>query len=151
MTTTTTERTKRPTAREIEKEAARARLLEWLKPGDTVYCILRHVSSSGMSRVIDLVLMPKPGSDDTVPRHIAYNAAILLGMKYDSQREGIKISGCGMDMGFSLVYSLGSALWPNGHTCTGENCRSNDHSNGDRDRTPHLHRDAGYALNYKWL
>jgi hypothetical protein len=29
-----------------------AQLREWVKPGDTVYCILRHVARSGMSRDI---------------------------------------------------------------------------------------------------
>jgi hypothetical protein len=35
-----------------------------------------------------------------------------------------------MDMHYHLVYSLGRALYPEGHRCTGKsNCPSNDHSN----------------------
>ena len=43
-------------ATKAEKAEALARLREWLKPGDTVYTILEHVSSSGMSRAIRFVL-----------------------------------------------------------------------------------------------
>ena len=65
--------------------------------------------------------------------------------------------GCGMDMGFELVYNLGYALWPNGYTCTGDSkefgkrCRSNEHSNGDRNYQPHHHTDGGYAFRQEWI
>lgn len=39
----------------MTKDEARKRLKEVLKPGDTVYTILRHVSRSGMTRHISLV------------------------------------------------------------------------------------------------
>ena len=42
-------------AQMAERDEAIANLREILKPGDTVYTILRHVSKSGMSRVIDAV------------------------------------------------------------------------------------------------
>ena len=42
-----------PTKQNIkERDEARARLREILKPGDTVYTVLRHVSASGMSQVL---------------------------------------------------------------------------------------------------
>lgn len=40
-------------------------------------------------------------------------------------------------MGFHVVYGLARTLWPDGYGCIGEHCPSNDHSNGDRDYTPH--------------
>ena len=43
-------------AKKAEQAEAIARLREWIKPGDTVYTILDHVSSSGMSRAIRVVL-----------------------------------------------------------------------------------------------
>lgn len=140
-----------PRASKTDQTEAREMLLSLLKPGDTVYTILRHVSSTGMNRVIDLVVFTPDG-----PRHIAWNAARLMGDTYDNRREGIKVSGCGMDLGFSLVYNLGRTLWPDGFTCVGEASRevryhSNDHSNGDRDYTPHHHQDGGYALQQRWL
>lgn len=138
-----------------ERDEATARLREWLKPGDTVYCILRTVSRSGMSHVIDLYKM-EPGEANGGRgelRALGYNAAAALGLKYDRDREGIKIGGAGMDMGFALVYDLGRQLWPDGFECAGEHCASNDHSNGLRDRTPgeHQHQDGGYALRHRWL
>ena len=44
--------------KEKERDEARERLLEMLRPGDTVHTILRHVSRSGMSRSISPVSGP---------------------------------------------------------------------------------------------
>ena len=90
-----------------EQQLAIERLRKWIRPGDTIYCILRHVSRSGMMRVIDLV---KVGEDGEI-LNIGYNAALALGWPYDRRREGVRVSGTGMDMGFHLVYSLGHALF----------------------------------------
>jgi hypothetical protein len=74
----------------------------------------------------------------------------------------IKVGGCGMDMGFSLVYGLSRTLYREGHACTiGEDhghhsgtdyCPSNDHVN-DRNwsRYEGLHSDGGYAVSQRWL
>ncbi len=71
---------------------------------------------------------------------------------WDDKREAIRVGGAGMDMGFHIVYSLSSALFRDGFGCIGERCRSNDHTNGDRDYTPHCPfcatRDAGEPVNY---
>jgi hypothetical protein len=37
-------------------------------------------------------------------------------------------------------------LWPDGWTCIGEKCPSNDHFNGDRNYEPHLHKSGAYAI-----
>lgn len=140
---------KRQSVSKAEQAQALEYILETVKPGDTIYTILRHVSASGMSRVIDLKVVLPDGSIG----QIGWNAARAMGMKYDTNKEGIRIGGAGMDMGFALVYDLAATLWPNGYECPGETCRSNDHSNGDRDRdrSPHHHRDGGYALAHRWL
>ena len=128
-------------------EEARKRGLQLLQPGDTVYTILRHVSRSGMMRRISPVLMGKYG-----PRHLDYITAQLRGARdLPYGGDGVRIGGCGMDMGFDLVYTMSRALWPDGFSCIGPDCRSNDHSNGDRDFTPHNHADGGYALRQRWL
>ena len=95
-----------------------------LKRGETVHCILRHVSRSGMQRVIQLVVFRK-----NQPLWIGYAAAKLLGYRYDENREGIIVGGCGMDMGFHLVYNLSNALF-----CL----KKYDH-------------DSAYALKHSWL
>ena len=151
------------------KEECITRLKELIKPGDTVYCTLKHVSRSGMYRVIDLHIMK-----DNEPWRISTLAADLL-EGYDGRWEGCKAHGCGMDMGFHLVYNLSSILFPDGFGCIGNEegkcCPSNDHSNGDRDYTPHMeekdrigadgklctchkthwHTSGGYALRRSWM
>jgi hypothetical protein len=53
--------------------------------------------------------------------------------------DGITIGGCGMDMGFELVYQLGYALWPNGTPAP----------HGTRNGEPDTN--GGYALRQRWL
>lgn len=120
--------------------------LAWLKPGDTVYATLRHRSASGISRVYDLVVI-----EDSKPKHIGFNTARALGWTYDFDREGVRVAGTGMDMGFHLVYTLSGVLFRGGFDCTGNNCPSNDHLNGDHDYSLHHHADGGYALIYSWM
>jgi hypothetical protein len=114
-----------------EQQEARERLLQWLKPGDTVYTILRHRSASGMSRRISPILLPtEPGG---YAHHLDRSVAILLGIKGDNG-EGCTMGGCGMDMGFALVYDLSQALWPDGFDCIGDGCPASDHTNARRAR-----------------
>ena len=118
-----------------------------LKPGDTIDCVLRHVSRSGMSRRIDLFARTPDG-----PMFITGMAAAAMGERWDRDKGGLVVGGCGMDMGFHLVYNLSYTLWPKGVLCIGEKCTSNDHSNGDRNYSPdHTHTDGGYALRHNWL
>lgn len=125
------------------------------KPGDTIYTILRHVSRSGMQRHISVVVIPE-GADCSRRFDLTFWTAHALGYPV-ARNGGIKVTGCGMDMGFQLAYTLSSILYPTGFGCIGDRCPSNDHSSGDRDRTPHTadaphwHRDGGYALRHAWL
>jgi hypothetical protein len=135
-------------ASKAQVEESRKGMLEILKPGDTVRTILRHVSRSGMCRRISPVII-KDGSI----LHPDYAVSVLLNgkpLRY-SDPEGVRMDGCGMDMGFALVYNLSCLLFPDGFECIGQNCPSNDHSNGDRNYEPHHHRDGGYALKHRWL
>jgi hypothetical protein len=43
-----------------EHEQAIIDLRRYLRPGTTVYTVLRHVSASGMSRTLDLYVITKP-------------------------------------------------------------------------------------------
>lgn len=95
-----------------EQTEAVERLREWLNPGDEVQCILRHVSRSGMSRVIQLV---KFDSESGRVLALGWNAALALDWRYDREREGVKVGGAGMDMGFHLVYSLSQVLFGDGY------------------------------------
>jgi hypothetical protein len=146
--------------KEQEQEEARKSLRKLLKPGQTVYCVLRRRSSSGMSRIIDL-LIAYPEIRDVYPklpdgrtdweakpkrkrvgyaiRSIGYTAAKAMGDRWDNDAGGIRVSGCGMDMGFATVYSLGHAVWPKGTR------KPHSTRNGEPDR------DGGYALKHSWL
>jgi len=97
--------------KQSEIEQARATLLEMLKPGDTVYTVLRSVSRSGMSREIG-VLKQRADGGFWYPN---YAAATVLGYRLNKHGDGLKVSGCGMDMGFHVVYSLSQALFGDGY------------------------------------
>ena len=129
---------------EIEQE--KESLRELLKPGDTIYTDLKHVSKSGMLRIIALKIVKDGDILD-----ISYGASMAMNSKLDKDQRGIKITGCGMDMGFALVYELSQYLYPKGFECIGQNCPSNDHFNGDRNYNPHHHESGGYALKQRWL
>lgn len=121
------------------------RLQEWIHPGDKVYTSVTHVSYSGMTRHIKVTAIK-----DNEPIHLSYNVARALDLRLGNNQT-VKVSGCGMDMGFALVYDLSHTMFPDGFDCIGSGCPSNDHSNGDRDYEPHNHRDGGYALIQRWL
>jgi len=144
--TTVTKAVQARRAEALEELRHRSDLIGW-DDDQYVYTILRHVSKSGMLRVIDLVILV-----DGVPVSIAERFCEATGATYDP-RGGVKQTGCGMDMGYDLVYRLGRLLYPDGYECTGERCASNDHSNGDRDYTPGhcVHRDGGYRFRHRWL
>lgn len=111
-----------------------ATLRAMLSPNDTIFTVTRHVSSSGMSRSIDCYVIR-----DNNPLWISRHVANVTGHGWDAKREAVKVGGCGMDMGFHVVYSLGYALWPNG-TETPHGTR-----NGEPDT------DGGYALKHRWM
>lgn len=75
--------------------------------GFKVYCILRHVSASGMLRVIDLYTIK-----DNRPVWLSGTVATVMNWKLDNKYNGgIRVNGCGMDMGFHLVNSLSVELY----------------------------------------
>lgn len=116
-----------------QQVAAANDLKRWLQPGATVYTTLRHVSKSGMNRWIDFYTYV-----DNQPIRLTYLVALVCEYKYDIKREALKVQGGGMDMGFSVVYNLGCALWPTG--------TSEPH--GTRNGEPDYH--GGYALRHSW-
>lgn len=74
-------------------------------PKDTrIYTILRHVSSSGMSRIIDMFYVSKDGHPIRI--HFGTGKIFTKRENKTDDKAGFKVSGCGMDMGFHLVNSL---------------------------------------------
>ena len=120
-----------------DREDAVEFLLKRLKPGDKVYTILRHVSRSGMMRRISPVIIRH-----NEPLDISYQVARLGVWQRRYPHEGLIVSGCGMDMGFHVVYELSRILFPDGFKVEGVG-RNGDTSGWDKD--------GGYALNQGWL
>ena len=127
-------------------------LRDLLKPGDTVYTKLNHVSRSGMTRSIEVMVFR-----DNAPVNLTWMVSEVLNYKIDSKHWGLKVEGCGMDMGFSVVYNLSSALYRGvGYDCiedreNGVRCPAADHVNmRDKSKIPKRHYD-GYALRHRWI
>lgn len=114
-----------------------AALRKVMRKGSTVYVSVGHVSKSGMSRTIHVRTISR-----NVPSQWDFHVARVLGL---TQREdGVRIDGCGMDMGFQLVYLLGRHLWPKGSKLPkGEHGRNGDKSG--------FETDGGYLLTHRWL
>lgn len=95
----------------------------------TVFVVQRGVSRSGMTRWLDLYLIPsgeaivknhekwKSQYNQTVtrPHRITYTVAKALQWTYNENREALVVSGCGMDMHFHTVYTLSCVLFCNKH------------------------------------
>lgn len=148
MSVTTAERR---TAAEADKAEALRELRRLVKPGSTLHTISRHVSGSGMSHSISVV---KVSRGQTISLD-GLCARVGLG-SFDRLHGGIKRGGCGMDMGFDLVYSLSYLLYgrygKRTYACLGDRCPSNEHVN-DRTapRGKGVRHDDGYAISQRWL
>jgi hypothetical protein len=126
--------------------------LRSLPPGTTLYTILRHVSASGMSRSIDVrVLQPNaadPSKVDVLCVRVPEVGASFM-KSYDKAQKNhgadYKVGGCGMDMGFALVYELGRLAYPDGFTVTPSTIHRNGTPDGETDP------DGGYAFAHRWL
>ena len=150
-----------------ERENALATLREALRPGDTVYTDLKHVSRSGMLREIKCIVT---GKNDGQPWDITYFVACVIGERIGGHG-GVRVTGCGMDMGFATVYNLSRYLFPDGFGFTmyknptsktgtlpkskaeaeklyAKGYRAREGRNGDRSGWDN---DSGYALEHRWI
>lgn len=142
------------TANQREQDEALTELREILKPGDTLFTVLRHKSSTGMYRAIDVYKFEAEPNGQIGPRWLSRLIARALDWRFDQRYDALGVPGAGMDMGFHVVNSLSHALYPHGMQCLGDHCPANDHSNGDRDYTPgHQHSggSGAYAIRQRWL
>ena len=107
------------------KLIAKKQLLFLLKEDDTIFMILKNVSSSGMFRHIDFFkfdIKNRSGLPDLEKCDFTSDLIIdklwlsrlicnCLDYPYKTQTESVGVSGCGMDMGFSVVSALASELF----------------------------------------
>jgi len=108
------------------REHSRQQLKSLLNAGDTVYTMVRGVSASGMSRTMSLYIVK-----DNRLVNITYYAAHALEWPLTDKNGSrvMRVSGCGMDMGFHAVYTLSRVIF--GSTVPAG--------------------DAGYSLKQEWI
>lgn len=93
-----------------DREESIALLRKQFPKGSTVWTILDHVSKSGMTRHIRVLALTADG-----PRYWSYGVARALGWPLArTGHDAVKVSGCGMDMGFHLAYTLAQTLYDDG-------------------------------------
>ena len=93
--------------RELEKAQLRKEIKKIIGKCRDIYCVLRHVSQSGMMRHIDFYIFKNN-------RPIWLTSRIGQLLDYRQAPSGsLKVGGCGMDMGFAVVYDLSSELYCN--------------------------------------
>lgn len=99
-------------------------LMDILPVGGTCYTQVTSVAKSGMSRKMKFFAVK-----DGEIINVTYRVATVLGDPV--QHDGtIRVSGCGMDMGFYMVYNLSRTLYGD------IKCKESD---------------SGYALKQRWL
>ena len=80
---------------------AKARLDEILNQEQEIYCIIRHVSQSGMSRHISFFCIV-----DNQPKFLDGSISKYLDYRMNKYYNALVVGGCGMDMAFSVVNHL---------------------------------------------
>jgi len=100
-----------------EKQESLERLKEWIKKGDTLHTTVRHVSRSGMMRYITTRQLKKSDHPDVEVQvsNYDYHVARVLDLPEAPNYQGVKVGGCGMDMGFHLIYTLSRELFNDGY------------------------------------
>lgn len=119
-----------------DKQEAIARLKQCMPKGTTVYTILRHVSASGMTRHISIVILQQNSNNGNAyyPIHPNWAVSKALNLKLVSKNgyDAVVVNGCGMDMGFNIVHNISTLLY------------------GWDEKGKYSHEGA-YALKHQWL
>lgn len=93
---------------EYRQESA-AHLRQLFPVGSVVTTTVKHVTRSGMGRVI--AVLAYRDSDQGIV-NVSHHVARVLDWRYDNDWQGVYVQGCGMDMAFHLTYTLSRALYP---------------------------------------
>jgi hypothetical protein len=107
MKATLSKRQEREQEQESAKDFLRKVFASQEKP--TAWTILKWVSGSGMSRDMK-VCTQYEGRVVDITWYVA-QASSLGHLKERNGQRVVRVGGCGMDMGFHLVYSLSLALY----------------------------------------
>ena len=93
-----------------DKLLANETLFRILEKHEKIYCSVKHVANSGMSRHIAFYV-----ADGDKILTITRLIGVILDLPYRERTGGLFISGCGMDMGFHIVYNLGLVMFEDGY------------------------------------
>jgi len=88
--------------KEYEINEMKQNAISLLSKTDRIYCILRSVTKSGTCRSISFHVV----DNNKNILNINYYISVILGYKFNKAYDGLRIEGCGMDMGFHVVNSL---------------------------------------------
>lgn len=128
--------------KEIKKELIKMFEVD-LKKGKipVLYTTCHHVSNSGMLRHLSVFFIGKDRKPVCLNWHIEQLGLYKRGKYNQNNADALRVSGCGMDMGFSVVYNLGSSLkeLANYKIVVGRNGNKKPET------------DTGYLLNQRWL
>ena len=78
--------------------------------GSTVWLVIRQVSRSGMYRHISCHSIK-----DNQVNYLSFHVAKVFKWTYKDKTNAVGVGGCGMDMGFHMVYTLASVLYGDGY------------------------------------
>jgi hypothetical protein len=131
-------------AKQRDASEALAVLQTLILPGDTLYCVTTHVSRSGMMRSIKVCRVTDSKKPEIV--NISWRVAKALGWGFDSDRDSVKVSGCGMNLHFHTVYCLGRLLFPQGGSLDYSPRAGQERRAGETKE-----RDGGYLLKHTSL
>lgn len=97
-----------------EQADAITKLHEFVRPGDRLACITKHVSRSGMSRLVAVYIF-RAEPDGTI-RHYWLSRLVAKALRwpYRDDYECVRVDGCGMDMHFHLADTLSYRLFGEG-------------------------------------
>lgn len=105
-----------------------------------IYTSIKRVAPSGMSRHISVYVARKNQIID-----ITWHVGHITGYSRNRDTGGLVVGGCGMDMGFHLIYSLSRCLYPKGYKLPKSQKWGR---NGD---TSGYDKDGGYKLKQQWI
>lgn len=126
------------------QQYAISHLRKILPPGSTVYTINVHTSRSGMMRHLRCYTI-KDGEPVYISGYVARACGWPLATGWHG--DAVKVSGCGLDVGFHLTMTLSYAL--HGNDPKGNGALSENQGRPFEPRPGHFR--AGYSLKHSWL
>ena len=95
--------------KETASQGSKDYLVKNLKAGSTIYTNILNADSRGMSRKMRVYFVDDSGFIE----NITFDVAQVLGRPF--RDHSMTVQGCGMNMGFSVVYSLSEVLFDDGY------------------------------------